>query len=302
MPTTRRKRLPRSFCSAFVVSLITWSPLAAAETRPIRLGVVVSQASNVSTEDGRGISDGVAEALRKRHNIKVISGAEAERRYPANGLAEDCSVRAVCVRDIGERLKADQMLFLSVVRLGNRVQVDPTWADVRKGRSKSQPAFTFDATKKKQRRAAFKEAAGGLLPEGLVVQVEKTAKKRKKRRRRGSAVVAETTYGFTTATYVASGIAFATLASSIVLVAAGTEDYNALEGRCDVVDCSNDAETQAKLKDLGVRSTITGLLLGAAALATATAVVLYLNGEDQATLAELSVGATPGGVVVGGRF
>jgi hypothetical protein len=82
---------------------------------------------------------------------------------PPGGVHEDCVAHKECIRDVGNRLNADQLLFLVIVRVGARVQIDSTWAEVSSGRTVPRDAILLEE-KGQARKDVFAKASKKLIP------------------------------------------------------------------------------------------------------------------------------------------
>lgn len=144
-------------------ALLALAPAALAQTtRVARVGVVVAVHVNMSVEEAQSLGGQVGEGLRDALVIDVVAGAQAARRLPPKGVGELCVARPDCVKDTATRLDADQLLFLVVVRLGKRIQVEPTWTDATGGQTASRDTIVLDAGASV--REVFAGAANRLLP------------------------------------------------------------------------------------------------------------------------------------------
>src|SRR5688572_11011782 len=72
-----------------------------------------------------------------------------------------------CVKDLGARLEADQLLLLVIAKVGASVQIDSTWADVATGRSVSREALQIEEGGAPAAEL-FRAAAPRLLPDATV--------------------------------------------------------------------------------------------------------------------------------------
>jgi hypothetical protein len=140
--------------------------LRAQQKRVSRVGVVVAVHINMSDDDAQALGAEVGEGLRDTLVIDVVAGAQATRRLPPSGVGELCVARPDCVKDTAQRLDADQLLFLTVVRLGKRIQVEPTWTDATGTQTASRDTIVLDAGASP--RDTFAGAATRLLPDVAV--------------------------------------------------------------------------------------------------------------------------------------
>ena len=149
---------------AGAASMVAASPVTHAQSKRVsRVGVVVAVHVNMSDDDAQALGEQIGEGLRDTLVIDVVAGAQAARRLPPNGVGELCVARPECVKDTAQRLDADQLLFLTVVKLGKRVQVEPTWTDATGAQSASRDTVVLDAGA--SAREVFAGAASRVLPD-----------------------------------------------------------------------------------------------------------------------------------------
>ena len=157
----------RSLHSGIVISTIlfvafTLCPTESGAETLRRVGIVSTVKINVSDAEAHAISKDLAMVLRKEFAVDVVSGAESERRLPPGGLPDDCVADSACRNDLGRRLQVDELLLLVIVRVGDRIQVDPTWSNVASGEVYSREAIVI--TKAKPAQKAFADSVDLLMP------------------------------------------------------------------------------------------------------------------------------------------
>ena len=261
-----------------------------------RIGVIVSTTVGVEDGDSSRLSDDLAAALGGALPVDTISGAEVKRRMPPEGIPAECVGDAACRNDLGRRLDADELLLLAIVKVGDRINIDATWADVASGRSASRPRLTLSPGD--DARSRFAEIAPRYLPhirkekepEARIIMVPAEAVERDDGRRITLPVIIA---GGTAAAAGVTGAIFALAARS----------------RFDELDSSGCRETRTcdqGLVDSGKnRALAADLFFAGAVAAGATAAVLYyLSGPDEPREPRVSVtgGAGHLGVSLGGRF
>lgn len=267
--------------------------LAAASARAegvSRVGIVVATRVNVTEGEADALAGTLGDALRDRLLTDVVAGAEARRRLPPGGLEEDCVARAACVGDVAERLGADQLLFLVIVRIGPRVQIDSTWARPSTGQVVSRAAIVIEDGKQGAARV-FAAAAARLLPDvqprSLTAAPAAAPGVRGRRLTRGAMIA-----GATSLAALAGGIGFALAARN---------DYDDLDADgCDQMAC---AGVDGRVDSMERKALAADLLFGTSAVAAGVAVFLYVR-SGGAERAPVSVSADPHGahVWLGGRF
>ncbi len=295
------------------------APAHAQQTGPQRIGVAVSAEVNVTPEDADQMAAALGEALETRLGVVATAGPEARRRMPLDGLPESCAGDAGCRADLAQRLNADELLFLVIVRVGAQVQIDVTWAEVGGDRLASRPAITIEDGDNLS--AVFADAAGSLLPH-IEAQVDRRAAEasvpspqqpRVQPQAPPSAVQPATggaaeSGGGSSATWIAAGVAGAALIGGAGVGYLAMTGY----GDCEERGSCDDSE----LDSVGRNALIADALFVTAGIAAAVAVVLYLTGDDgggaeQAGGVALQLGLDPGRgagrpgrawIGLGGRF
>jgi hypothetical protein len=249
-----------ALCAAVAVS----AP-ARAEKAP-RLGIAVSLAVNLPPGEADHVAERLGKALRKHLVVDTIAGAEARRRLPADGISESCVNEPACLQDVAQRLAADELLFLAVVKVGSRIQVDATWIDPTTGRAVPRPAVAIE--ERDQAEARFGEVASQILPDAAVRPAATGegpggpgfVEQRRPRR-------------MTTGAWVSAGVGGAFLAGAVGFTLAARSDYRS----CDRSgDC-----TEGELDTLERKALAADLLWGGAALGlVATGVFYWMSGGD----------------------
>jgi hypothetical protein len=135
---------------------------------PARVGVLIALEINLRPGEARALSTAIGEALVARLAIDLIAGDDALRRLPPGGVPDACVSEPACLADLGARLAADQLLLFAAVRVGDRLQLDPTWVEVSSGRAVPRPSLEIGAALGADARRALGEAAARLLPDAPV--------------------------------------------------------------------------------------------------------------------------------------
>lgn len=256
-----------------------------------RVGVVVATRVNVTEGEADALAGVLGDALRDQVSTDVVAGVEARRRLPSGGLEEDCVARPACVSDIAERLGADQLLFLVVVRIGPRVQIDSTWARPSTGQVVSRAAMVIEDGKQGAPQV-FAAAARRLLPDAQPRPVT-TVLAVAPRRERGRHI--------TRGAMVAGAASLAALAGGIGFALAARSDYDDLEADgCDQRAC---AGVDGRVDTMEHKALAADVLFASSAVAAGVAVFLYV-GSGGSERAPVSVSADPHGahVWLGGHF
>lgn len=281
------------------IALSTLVPAVAQADVP-RVGVVVATRMNLTDGEGDQLAAQLGDSLRADLQVDVIAGADARRRLPTGGLPEDCIARKRCVRDVAERLDADQVLFLVMVRIGPRLQIDSTWVDAKGGGAASRPALVIEEGGASA-DVVFADAATRLLPNAApraeptaVVGAEVTPVLEVRSEPRGRHV--------TTPMIVAGAVAGAALVAGIAFAISANGDYAEMEEQgCDRMLCSDAEDRVDRMENKALAADI---LFGAAAAAALTGGIMYLVSAEDAEAPPVRIGATGDSATVsfGGRF
>lgn len=297
MAMTRYSR--RMWLALAAVSACSLTAEAAARRgieRVPKVGVVIATRVNVAFQEAERLADRLGEAVREELEVDVVAGAEAGRRLPPAGVPEDCVVRPACVRELATRLDADQILFLVMVQIGPRLQIDPTWADPQTGDAASRPALVFEDGGPAA-DLVFARAPRQLLPHETPRVSARLVARSGGSDRPGRRV--------TSAVGVSGATALVAMAGGLGLAASARSDYNALEeAGCAERSCP---DQERRIDRMERKAVAADMLIAAAAIAGATSVVLYLR--SGAKERSVRVGAGPLGrgergayLSVGGRF
>ncbi|HUS63883.1 MAG TPA: hypothetical protein VMZ28_05030 [Kofleriaceae bacterium] len=286
---TRAPRARAPMIAAAVLLLAAAPRVARADDVP-RVGVVVAVHVNLNADEASALGGALGVVLREVLVVDVVAGDEAQRRLPEGGVEELCLTRPECVRDIAARLNADQLLFLVAVRLGTRVQIDPTWTNADGSQTVSRDAIVFE--KDRPPRDQFMEAAAKLLPDarrrppGQPVPPPDT----RTADAGGSAAVdatlasppVEGERGFLarihTGTWIAGGVAVVALGGGIAFgLSARSADHDLDQRGCDTMACDPDDVDALERKML-----LADVLYGTAVVAAGAAVAIQLvwGGRD----------------------
>ena len=233
-----------------------------------RVGVAVSVRVNVEPAEAEAVADALGRALRETLVVDVIAGAEAARRLPPDGLPESCVIEKPCVKDVAQRLAADELLFLVVVKVGSRIQVDPTWVEVRSGRAVPRGAVVIEDPGKAQ--ALFAAAASQLLPSAARrTAADQPALDPRPPEGEPVAVVRRRGRRMTAASWITAGVGAAALAGAVGFTLAARSDYK----ECDDSGTCSDG----RLDTLERKALAADILWGTAAVAAIATAALYVT-------------------------
>lgn len=294
---SRRARLKAAVCfrglsvCGSVLALAAWAGSASAEPT---LALVTHPVVNVPEEESTRLASDIAQVLAKRYSARVLAGADVNSKLPKD-LPDDCVAQSSCTRDLGKKLGADQLLFLVMVRVGNKVQIDSTWVDVGVDRSSTRDPISLEPDPTR-RQEVLRETAPSLIPRGALVarwdrpdaaggnldQTEMSQRVDRTGRDRGDVVDAwavdrSAKKGHVSAgVWIAGGVSAAALVTGVAMIIGARTDYNnMIELNC--ATNSRPCELDGSLGRYGTMSAVSSFLLTGAALAAATALGLYAS-------------------------
>ncbi|HEU5056308.1 MAG TPA: hypothetical protein VFU21_07275 [Kofleriaceae bacterium] len=304
----------RAGVGAALIALVALASDAAGQAKRVsRVGVVVAVHVNRTEEEAQALGDQIGAGLRDALVIDVVAGAQAARRLPPKGVGELCVARPECVKDTAQRLDADQLLFLVVVRLGKRVQVEPTWTDATGSQSASRDTIVLEAGAAP--REVFAGAATRLLPE--IAVRSQGAPPTEPAQPTGAADPPPTGGADVVApapppprrrvhpgTWIAGGVAVAALAGGVAFGLAAKSGESDLEddGCGTEVVCS-----ESRIDSVERKALLADVFYGTAVVAAGAAVFIQLRwGTARREPAPVSVGPTSDGagaaLHIGGAF
>lgn len=265
-----------------------------------RVGVMVGVRVNIEPAAADAIAAEFGAALRASLPVDVIAGEDVTRRMPAEGVSQSCVAELECRLEMGRRLDADELLFLVVVRMGDTIQIDATWADISSGKTASRPAIELGPDA--DRAEVFARNAPLLLPH---IKKEETGDG-------GRDIVVVTNPGstvisrrhMTTGAWVATGVGVAALTGATILALSAKRSFEDL----DKMGCRDMPCAKSDIESLERRALAADVLFGLTAAAAVTSIVLYARsgGEEIIVTPPPSVGVDVGSgavsVTVGGRF
>lgn len=265
--------------------------------RAKRVGIVVSVQVNVTPEDALALSSALGIAIRDEFAVDTISGSETERRLPLDGLPEECVASSECRTDIGRRLDSEELLMLVIVRMGDKIHIDSTWAHVASGDSTSRPKITLAAGS--DQAVVFAKAAPTLFPHLKIKAAEPQVP-------REFVVVSKPradSNGRTmpTSGWIAMSVSATSLIAATVFAVSARQKFTAL----DEDGCRDIACDPARITSFSNSALTADVLFGVSGAAAATALVLFLtNTPDEQAPKNALIRQGPGtfGLAVGGQF
>ncbi len=282
-----------------VLALLSITASARADEPVPRVGVVVTVQVNVSDVEATLLAERLGDALQDRLLVDVIAGRDVTRRLADMQMPEDCVAQPACIKKVGKRLDADQLIFLVIVRVGKQFQIDPTWAEVATGRTLAREAISLDEAEALPERV-FRPRVQKLLP---------NARLRKE---------ASTTFiiggpgepegrHMTNAVWVAGGIgAAALLGGTIFGLEAMSTNSSLKDDGCDRMPCT---DGNSRADRLETQMTYADVMFGTALVAGGVAAYFYFTSAKPGKPAEqgapepapVDVSAIPGGVYMNVR-
>ena len=127
--------------------------------RRVAIATVTTLGVDQATADS--IASRLGEVLAERLQITPQSGA-AMRRALGGPISDTCVDDTACIQKAGEKLGADELLLLAIVRIGKSIQISITWADGKTGATEPRERLRIQDPQKE--RAIFAQAARRLLP------------------------------------------------------------------------------------------------------------------------------------------
>ncbi len=276
---------------ALIFAVASVAAASSAEAQDVeRVGIVVSLTVNVSRDDANQISDDLADALEKELYVDVISGAETERRLPTGGLDEECIAKPACLKDLGARLEAQQLLMLVVLKVGEALQIDTTWVDANSNKTIPRDAIRLEGGT--ERELVFRRAAPGLLP-GVARRPPELVEGPPKGEDGDTTVeVVATPERDLTPVFAAGGVGAALLIGGVVAGVSASADQSALEDdMCDRMVCD-----PSRVDAMETKALVADLLYTGALVSAGVAVVLFVLTGDEAAEPSVEVAPTRDGV------
>ena len=233
-----------------------------ARSEPVtRVGLVVDAAVNLSPEQSTDLSERLGQALRDALLVDVTAGREVARRLGVHERDADCFRNRDCQVSVASVLEVEQLIVLVAVRVGTRLQIEPTWIDVGTGRTVVRDALVMDSDEQAQ-DAAFKAAAARLLPDAPrreaspAINVAPTVQ-----------VVQTATVGAQSIVPTATWVAFGVAGAAIVVGAAVGLSASADHGDLETMGCARMPCDPAKIDAVQSKALVADVLFGTAGTA-----------------------------------
>lgn len=257
-------------------ALVASVGLAQAQAPPRqRVAVIVDLTANVSAARATELGAAMAAALERELVVDATGGADVLRRLPPDGVPDDCLAAPTCLTDLGARLDASELLFLSLIQVGATVQVETTWVQPATGDVRARPRIDIDADARAGE--VFAAAAQRLLPdaEHRVVPLAIVTAPRGPRRH------------MTRTTWIVAGVSLAALGGGVGLGLSARATYQ----RCERSPDACDGDTR---DGLTTRARAADAISVAALLGGAVATYLYVRSARapvQAVITPVPAGA-----------
>lgn len=261
-----------------------------------RVGVVVANAINLSRARANELSKRLGEVLRGALLVEVVTDSGTAQ----SDNLDACWQRRRCVRRVGKAMNVQELLFLSMVRIGQRTNIDVIWADVKSGRSRQRSTFTL--SEEQPYLEEWARRAPELLPDARPRPAKKTdvqdvssAGQPDDRDPVKAPALAPVDRGrhMTTGVWIAGGIGAAALIAGASLGVAAVSQDGELRGRGCVARyvCEEVSALQFKVN-------MADAMFATAAVAGALAFVLYYRSGRERRPGPISIVPTPTGVQV----
>ncbi|ACY18274.1 hypothetical protein [Haliangium ochraceum] len=292
MNTRTQGFITQSLAGISFLGILLASSLASADEAAPRVGIVVSFDINIAKDEQRRLAVEIGEALEEYYEIELLSGNEVERRMPQHGVTEECVGSAECRFDLAGRIDADEVLFLTTLKVGSQVQIDPTWYQRETGITLARSAIRMGVGED-HTRELFASAAPELLPQETRAKV-RSAMMHDDHQVPDAALMVGETYEterrFTPATWIASGISVAALAAGGAFAFAARDRYN---------DCQEQPCVESDRTTLRRRTRAADTLFSVAAVSAVSATFFYFNSREERRTATPTVIYDPSAQTVG---
>jgi len=258
-----------------------------------RIAVVVASQVNASAEEASATAAALEHVLEERGET-VTPWAQSSARLPVEGLPADCLTVPSCIRDLGQTLGAEELLFLSVVRVGASVQVDVSWASASSGESAVRARVALSSFESTAQDAAFRAEADRILPRQRGPEARPTPQGATTGATPAVEVSNEPSTGrhLTQGVWIAGGIGTAAFVGATAL---GLYTRSLYKDCMDSNNCDN-----AELDDVDRTALMADVLLVGSIAAGATAAVLYYRSDRERPPA-VTIAPTRGGMSIGVR-
>ena len=136
-----------------------------ADRSELRVAIVVVTALNLEHEQALQLADRLARELETGLALAVVDSTRAHGQLGAPP-APSCEVERACVQRVAGILQVRELLFLTLVRMGDETQVNLTWADAVTGDTAPRAALVVGADEGAPMLSL--EVAQALLPNAAV--------------------------------------------------------------------------------------------------------------------------------------
>lgn len=297
------------------LALLHGVPLAHGE-QAARVAVVVTLSVNADAEQSARLSAALAQALEQELVVDAISGTDVDQKLVA-GVPDDCIADAECVRTLARTLDVEQLLLLTIVRVGERFKVSVSWGDGSDGRTLSRVTIDIDV-EQQDPGPVFALYATRLLPDAKPRPEPPTTKPDAKPDTKpppaqgndpsASAPVMPPvglrTQGrhMTTGAWIAAGASATFLATGLGFGLSARSVYAGLSNDgCEARACAD-----ADIDKLTQRAATADIFLGAALVSGVAAALLYWRSGGRISTGNTEIATFAGrrqfGVAIGGRF
>ncbi|WP_428269522.1 hypothetical protein [Haliangium sp.] len=303
---------------ALLLLCITGASAHADETRRLRVAVAPVAAINVDWEQAEVHADALRQALRRVLAVDVVTREEMQAALGAP-VPDSCMNQPDCIRALGAALSAQEVLFVAIVQIGRRTQVNVTWADTDSAQTETRAPIRLDSGA--DMGATFEREATRLLPRAAPTSDERSANSPPAVTTRGTPAAsapngdapmppsqdsgtASSGRRVTTGVWIAGGVSALGLIGGTIfgLQALSTEgDLEDMRDRgdCGMPPCPVDP---GRRDDLARQRDLADLMFATAVVAGVTAGILYWRSGSGDTAVQITVAPSQAGIQVVGRF
>ncbi|MEM9487875.1 MAG: hypothetical protein AAGC55_01960, partial [Myxococcota bacterium] len=109
-----------------------------------RIGIVVTATATLDRAAAVALGEQLGRALQRQLRVAVVAGDPVDRHL-GRVVPETCLSQAPCIRDVAARLAVRELLFLTVLSLGDETQINVNWADGESARVAALGSITMAA-------------------------------------------------------------------------------------------------------------------------------------------------------------
>lgn len=285
--------------AALILAVAPGAPVAAENAAPARVGVVVTARVNLDGDSAQRLARDLGAAIRTGLEVDAVVAGEVD------GPTPDCAASAGCLRELGDELEADELLLLVLTRVGDRIEVETTWARPSSGEVEGRGSMQLTATEQTWNeslsasapvllphigRRAVPAAPPAIETEDLrrTSRVAMVVDANRDSRRDEGGPTRELGPGF----WTTASVSAVSLTGATTLALRARSDYRELEDDgCAERQCESD-----RVDRLQRRSTAADVLFGVGLVSGAAAIYMFATAPERSP--KVGVRATDGGAAV----